>query len=105
MSVTAVLTDDDKTITISISGAFTYALHREFRDIYKYVDDAVNKYVIDFAEVEYLDSSALGMLLLIQKHAQDTGVDDFVVTNCQQSVLNLFQLAHFGELMSIEGLD
>lgn len=57
--------------TLSISGRFTFEIHREFR---KYSEQALDnpectRLDMELSEVAYLDSSALGMLLLVKDKA------------------------------------
>ncbi|MES2825744.1 MAG: STAS domain-containing protein [Pseudomonadota bacterium] len=54
---------------IRLPGRFYYNYHRTFSDAYsKFLDEiSVTEIVLDFSLVEYLDSSALGMMVLMQK--------------------------------------
>ncbi|MFK5986648.1 MAG: STAS domain-containing protein [Pseudomonadota bacterium] len=56
-------------VTISISGRFDFSSHKEFREAYSTTDGAASEYVVDMSATEYIDSSALGMLLLLREHA------------------------------------
>ena len=62
--------DNEKSgiVTISIRERFDFGLHKEFRSTYKDRDSSAS-YVINMLEVNYIDSSALGMLLLLREHA------------------------------------
>jgi anti-anti-sigma factor len=53
---------------IKLSGRFDFNTHREFRGAYEpLVGDAETRsVVVDFSNVDYLDSSALGMLLMLR---------------------------------------
>ena len=66
----AVTRDDEAgELIIRVSGQFDFGLHREFRDAYRDVKD-VPMFVVDLRNTEYMDSSALGMLLLLREHAE-----------------------------------
>ena len=69
MSINMTVSDDDGKVTIAVTGKFDFQLYDEFRA--SYADTAGNgtEYVIDLTDTEYLDSSALGMLLLLREHA------------------------------------
>lgn len=56
---------------VLLPSQFDYAYHKEFqRQCSEYIDDAsVDGIVFDFSRVEYLDSSALGMMLMWQRRA------------------------------------
>lgn len=54
---------------------FDFALHRGFRDAYTpmLLDGGIKKFLIDFSETEYLDSAALGLLLLVRRQSKEAG--------------------------------
>jgi len=58
--------------TLSLSGRFDFNVHREFKEAYMAVlnDSVALAIEIDLAAVDYLDSSALGMLLMLRERAQ-----------------------------------
>lgn len=61
--------------TLSLAGRFDFAAHRDFRGAYKPLleNPAVSDILIDFHQVAYMDSSALGMLLLLRQGAEEAG--------------------------------
>lgn len=61
--------------TVSISGRFTFQIHREFRQLSEQAldDHGCKQLDMDLSGVEYLDSSALGMLLLVKDKAAEQG--------------------------------
>jgi ABC-type transporter Mla MlaB component len=70
MPLTIQRSDDDRVVTITISGRFDFDLHQEFRQAFEHAEDEEASYVIDLAQAEYMDSSALGMLLLLRDDFQ-----------------------------------
>jgi len=68
MSVT-INVSDDKSATIKINGRFDFSLHSDFRKSYKDVELSSGVFTVDLGGTDYLDSSALGMLLLLKEHA------------------------------------
>jgi len=60
----------------------------------------VREIVIDFGEVDYLDSSALGMLLLLREKA-DGASKRVVLAGLQGTVKQVLEIANFGKLFSI----
>lgn len=54
---------------LRLPNRFDYSFHRQFGELYApLIDRATCKeLVLDFTQVEYLDSSALGMMVLLQK--------------------------------------
>lgn len=100
MSVTTNLSEDGKTYTIAISGRFDFNLHQEFRNAYENADPKAVRYRIDLADTDYIDSSALGMLLLLRERA---GGDqsDIDVINCSAEIRNILTISNFDQLFNI----
>ncbi len=73
MSITINVSDDNKAAIIKINGRFDFSLHNDFRKSYKDVVLKSGQYSVDLSATEYLDSSALGMLLLLKEHAESQG--------------------------------
>ncbi|MGV6851648.1 MAG: STAS domain-containing protein [bacterium] len=90
---------DSNTATINISGRFDFAIQRDFREAYRSVPTAA-QYVLDFGQVDYLDSSALGMLLLLREHA---GGDSAKVSLIKVSpgIKKILSIANFEKMFSI----
>lgn len=90
------------TAIIRLSGRFTFGAHREFKAVYRQqlADAKIGNIVIDFAEVNYLDSSALGMLLLLRDHVQD-GSKSLSLSRPSPIVERTFELAGFRNMFTI----
>jgi anti-anti-sigma factor len=90
---------EDKTITIDVEGTFDYRLHRDFRSAYR--EELENfAYIINLNKTEYMDSAALGMLLLLREHA---GGDEakITITGCRPTIRKTFSIAQFDQLFTI----
>lgn len=74
MSVESVVSPDGKKLTIVIKGRFDFSSHQLFRDAYERFYKAPDTYIVDLKDTTYLDSSALGMLLLLRDHAGATNL-------------------------------
>jgi HptB-dependent secretion and biofilm anti anti-sigma factor len=55
--------------SIRLPSRFDYSFHKQFGESYAPMldDSSIKEVVLDFSQVEYLDSSALGMMVLMQK--------------------------------------
>lgn len=55
--------------TLRLPARFDYSYHRQFGEQYAPLieNTACKEIILDFTQVEYLDSSALGMMVLLQK--------------------------------------
>jgi HptB-dependent secretion and biofilm anti anti-sigma factor len=100
MSIHAELDPQVKKLTISIQGRFDFSAHKAFRESYEGVDTTPNCYAIDMREAEYIDSSALGMLLLLRDHAGGDSADVEIV-NCNPDVKKILTISNFDQLFSI----
>jgi len=98
MLLTVTETDDD-TIKIQTEQKFTFECHQEMRSAYEGRDPGT-KYVIDFGRTDYIDSSALGMLLLLRESG---GGDNHKIKfiNCKTTVKKVFEVANFHLMFEI----
>lgn len=98
---TNVTTVDGRTV-IRLQGRFDFNSHREFRDaVDRALGEAGSREVtVDLGGVDYLDSSALGMLLMLRDKAR--GVTKAVqLANCRGAVKQVLDIANFGKLFTI----
>lgn len=100
MAVTSVISEDGSKLTIAIKGRFDFAKHQEFRDAYEKLHAKPQSVVVDLKEATYLDSSALGMLLMLRDYA---GGDesDIRVINCSLDVSKTLDISNFNQLFDI----
>ncbi len=98
MSIESKMSEGGNVITIMIPVEFDFNSHREFRDIYTQKDKV--RYVLDFAKTEYIDSSALGMLLLMREEvtARDGTIE---IVNCRGTIKNLLVMSNFHQLFNV----
>jgi len=101
MALNTELSADGKTVTIRVSGRFDFNIYQEFRQAYKQAKHPNTKYIIDLAGTEYMDSSALGMLLLLRERAGgDQG--DIRIVNCRPEIKKILTISNFQRLFTIE---
>jgi len=100
MSVITEVSPDGQKLTISIKGRFDFGRHQEFRKSYEGLHPQPGSIVVDLKEATYLDSSALGMLLLLRDHA---GGDqsDIRVVNSSSDVKKILAISNFDKLFDI----
>lgn len=100
MSVKDYTARNGKELVLEIKGQFDFALHKPFRQAYR-GHNGVEVYRVDLAQAEYMDSSALGMLLLLREFAADQGAE-VVLRNCSREVRKILEIANFQRLFRIE---
>lgn len=100
MSIETRFSTDKKTCTISINGVFDFSCLNEFRQAYN--DDAVKsaQVVIDMRATSTIDSSALGMLLNMQRYLNKAD-GEISIVNCNKVVEKIFNITHFEKKFSI----
>lgn len=93
---------DGGTAVIKLTGRFDFNTHREFRGAYEPLvgDAVVRSVVVDFSSVDYLDSSALGMLLMLRDKLGGAG-KDVALTGVKGNVKQVLGIANFGKLFQI----
>ena len=100
MSVVTEVSQDGKKLTISIKGRFDFGRHQEFRESYEGLSRTPDSIVVDLKEATYLDSSALGMLLLLRDHAGGDN-SDIRVVNSSSDVKKILAISNFDKLFDI----
>ena len=98
VSVTAI----SNTATIYLSGHFSFGAHREFKAAYKNQlnNSMIGSLVVNLTEVSYLDSSALGMLLLLREYAQAAN-KSLTLSKPSAIAARTFEIAGFKTLFAI----
>ncbi|MET0066469.1 MAG: STAS domain-containing protein [Candidatus Thiodiazotropha sp.] len=101
MSISSEISADESTVTIKVSGRFDFSTHQEFMQAYKAYPKGEKAFVVDLAQAEYLDSSAMGMLLQLREHSGNAG-KNVVLKNGNDAVRDVLTIANFEKLFKIE---
>jgi anti-anti-sigma factor len=100
MSIISELSPDEQSVTIAISGRFDFSTHQDFIQAYKAFPKGEKQFVVDLTHAEYLDSSAMGMLLQLREHSTKEG-GGVVLRNGNEAVQDVLRIANFGKLFVI----
>jgi anti-anti-sigma factor len=90
----------DTTTIIKVIGRFDFSCHAAFREAYASAP-AGTDYVVDMGDCAYMDSAALGMLLLLREHVTEGG-GRVSLTNCKGQTYTVLQIANFHRLFKIQ---
>jgi anti-anti-sigma factor len=92
---------DGKELTITVQGRFDFSALQQFRNAYEKVNPKPKTYVIDLKESEYLDSSALGMLLALRDYG---GGDEanIRILNSNTDIKKILVITKLDELFKVE---
>lgn len=100
MAIVPQTSNDGSQLTISVSGRFDFSSHRDFRESYESVESKLALYTVNLKDANYLDSSALGMLLLLRDHANASSAKVEIV-NCSPEVRKILAISNFEQLFAI----
>lgn len=91
--------NNGSTTMIRVSGRFDYKIHQDFREAYRHCPQRTS-FIVDLGGTEYIDSSALGMLMVLREHA---GGEQAAVRiqNCSTHVRKILQIAHFERFFEV----
>ncbi|AKJ93953.1 anti-anti-sigma factor [Thioalkalivibrio versutus] len=101
MSIEQHASDDGKDVRIRIKGRFDFEQHQDFRAAYRATAGTGVRYTVDLSQTEYMDSSALGMLLLLREHAGGE-FSDVTIAGASEGVRKVLDIANFGRLFRIQ---
>lgn len=101
MAVKTQLTEDGQVLRISVPSRFDITVHKDFGEAYKDKAASISKCIIDMADAEYMDSSALGMLLMLKERIAGTN-GAVEIVNCSDAIKRILAMAHFDRLFSVQ---
>ena len=88
-------------ITINIRGQFVFCLHQQFRNAYLKSDDREGmRFIVDMASVDYLDTSAIGMLLMMREEIGVTD-DNISIVNVNDTVSKTLETVNMDRWFTI----
>lgn len=101
MTISITESDDKKSVFVKVKGRFDFSIHNEFRKAYRDVSIPGGVYSVDLSETEYMDSSALGMLLLLKEHAESE-LSKVKLINANEEIREILHIASFDKLFPVE---
>lgn len=93
---------DGNIARLAFKGRFEFSGHREFRRVSEEMvaTHGINEVEVDLAQVDYLDSSALGMLLLLNKKCKEKQMSVSIL-NGKGIVADILRVAQFEKFFTI----
>lgn len=92
---------DGDVVTILIDGSFDVSVYEQFKQACQSHLTDTARFVIDLKNASYMDSSALGMLLLLREKTQGDKARVSLV-NVGSSVQSILEIAQFHQLFDIQ---
>lgn len=99
MAVNVTESEDQREITLHVPARFDFSCHQEFTGAYQAYPGGETRFVVDLGNTEYMDSSAMGMLLQLREHGAKAG--PIVLTHTGADVREILHIANFDRLFSI----
>lgn len=100
MSVSTTVSSEDNEVTIHVTGRFDFSTHREFVNAYKEHPKGAVFFVVDLKGADYMDSSAMGMLLQLREYGNSD--KNVRLINGNDGILEILRIANFDKLFTIE---
>jgi len=86
MLVTQQLNSSNNTLVITINGEFNFAINKEFKPNKNFTVS------VDLTRTDYMDSAALGMLLLLDEHFKEQHIS---LLNCSEYIKKALDVVKF----------
>jgi len=101
MSVSQRISEDGKKVQISVKGQFNYKVSEKFRAAYRHLPELKGvAYYINLSDASYMDSAALGMLLMLREHAKCRG-GAVIIEQPSAQINKILKVANFEQLFTI----
>ncbi|WP_029407417.1 STAS domain-containing protein [Thiomicrorhabdus sp. Milos-T2] len=95
-----VVQEQDDLITLKLDSSFDVSQYEEFKSICEKYKAPENCFNLDFSKTHYMDSSALGMLLLLREQTMGNKRKVKLI-NVSGTVLKILEVAQFKKLFTI----
>jgi len=100
MGISVTKDSSSNVVTIVIAGRFDFSMNSDFRKILSDPDSSGGSYNIDMGGVDDIDSSALGMLLLLREKAGGDSAN-IKITRCRPDIIEMLKMANFQTMFNI----
>jgi anti-anti-sigma factor len=91
-------------LTIKVKGKFTFESHLQFKKALLRDDEEaqskITRFIVDLSGTEYIDSSALGLLLILREEVTSKN-STIEISHARPEVYNVLKTANFHKLFKI----
>jgi len=102
MALFAEVTPQIDQVRLIVDGHFDIGCYDAFHQILSQHFEDASRIVVDFAQASYLDSSALGMLLLLREKMGEQPQKFVSFENAHGPILHALEVAQFEQLFRID---
>ena len=101
MEIRSSYQNQGQTLIIDVGTKFDFSKVEDFRNAYDKLDDDVSHIAVDLSQTEYMDSSALGMLLNMQKSLANKELS-YSIENARPQVAKILKISRFDKKFDIK---
>ena len=101
MEIRSSYQNQGQTLVIDVGTKFDFSKVEDFRNAYDKIDDDVSHIAVDLSQTEYMDSSALGMLLNMQKSLANKELS-YSIENASPQVAKILKISRFDKKFDIK---
>lgn len=101
MEIRSSYQNQGQTLVIDVGTKFDFSKVEDFRNAYDKIDDDVSHIAVDLSQTEYMDSSALGMLLNMQKSLANKELS-YSIENARPQVAKILKISRFDKKFDIK---
>ena len=101
MEITSSYQNQGKVLVIDVGTKFDFSKVEDFRNAYSELNDGVTHIAVDLSRTEYMDSSALGMLLNMQKTLAGKELY-YSIENARPQVAKILKISRFDKKFEIK---
>ena len=98
MKVESILTNNDESVVITVHGRFDFSVANDFRNSYRNIP-VKSEYILELSSVDYMDSAAIGMILLLHEFSGNTALIKAI--NCSESIKKIILMSHIDRFVQI----
>ncbi|HOT45629.1 MAG TPA: STAS domain-containing protein [Spirochaetota bacterium] len=95
----------ESTVLVRLSGKFTIEDINQFKEkTGPLAAKPVTAILMSFTDLDYVDSSGIGSLILLMNTAKNQGID-LILYNVQAEIKNVFRISHLDKFFTITTSD
>lgn len=98
--LTVEMAADGATLTITLPSRLDGKVREEFLKAFRQQAKPSSHYVIDLDKTSYIDSTGLGMLMILRQHAGNDKAQVRLI-NCSAQIKSILTIANFQALLTV----
>ncbi|GMM68053.1 STAS domain-containing protein [Alteromonas sp. MTD1] len=101
MDITSSYRSQGEILVIDVGNKFDFSKVEEFRNAYAELKEETTHITVELSRTEYMDSSALGMLLNMQKSLNERKLS-YSIENARPQVAKILKISRFDKKFEIK---